>query len=130
MFSFQYVIGCQLWLNFIFIFERYSSLTSLGTIPHFRDCYLHEMLHSLCFSNRRVLYVNFSSFFKFFAAFWDRFMSRASGWRFLRKGLPFLAVGGSTLLLAYKIQQIKFDFAPSASALANAEEVVSCFTIS
>lgn len=50
-------------------------------------------------------------------------MSRASGWRFLRKGLPFLAVGGSTLLLAYKIQQIKFDFAPSASAFANAEEV-------
>ncbi|VDK64121.1 unnamed protein product, partial [Onchocerca ochengi] len=51
------------------------------------------------------------------------FMNRANSWKFVRKGLPFLAVGGATLLLAYKIQQIKFEFGPSSCTLADAEEI-------
>ncbi|KAK6108441.1 Peptidyl-tRNA hydrolase PTH2 family protein [Brugia pahangi] len=50
-------------------------------------------------------------------------MSKARSWKFICKGLPFLAVGGSTLLLAYKIQQIKFEFGPSSCTLADAEEI-------
>ncbi|KAL3985515.1 Peptidyl-tRNA hydrolase PTH2 family protein [Acanthocheilonema viteae] len=50
-------------------------------------------------------------------------MSKARNWKFFSKGLPFLAVGGATLLLAYKIQQIKFEFGPSSCTLANAEEI-------
>uniref|UniRef100_A0A915PK30 peptidyl-tRNA hydrolase n=1 Tax=Setaria digitata TaxID=48799 RepID=A0A915PK30_9BILA len=53
----------------------------------------------------------------------EGFMSRASGWKFICKGLPFLAVGGATLLLAHKIQQIKFEFGPSFCTLADAEEI-------
>ncbi|KAM3717108.1 Cytochrome c oxidase assembly protein [Dirofilaria immitis] len=51
------------------------------------------------------------------------FMNRASSWKFICKGLPFLTVGGATLLLAYKIQQIKFEFGPSSYTFADAEEV-------
>ncbi|MCP9264738.1 hypothetical protein DINM_022884 [Dirofilaria immitis] len=50
-------------------------------------------------------------------------MNRASSWKFICKGLPFLTVGGATLLLAYKIQQIKFEFGPSSYTFADAEEV-------
>ncbi|VDO20576.1 Uncharacterized protein BM_BM474 [Brugia malayi] len=50
-------------------------------------------------------------------------MSKARSWKFICKGLPFLAVGGSTLLLAYKVQQIKFEFGPSSCTLADAEEI-------
>ncbi|EFO22436.2 hypothetical protein LOAG_06049 [Loa loa] len=53
----------------------------------------------------------------------QRFMSKARSWKFIWKGLPFLAAGGATLLLAYKIQQIKFEFGPSSCTLADAEEI-------
>lgn len=50
-------------------------------------------------------------------------MSKGS-WKFVGKGLSFLAVGSATLLLAYKIQQIKFEFGQSSCTLADAEEIV------
>uniref|UniRef100_A0A158Q834 peptidyl-tRNA hydrolase n=1 Tax=Elaeophora elaphi TaxID=1147741 RepID=A0A158Q834_9BILA len=53
----------------------------------------------------------------------QRFMSKAGSWKFISKGLPFLAVGGATFLLAYKVQQIKFEFGPSSCTLADAEEI-------
>ncbi|VDK69976.1 unnamed protein product [Litomosoides sigmodontis] len=51
------------------------------------------------------------------------FMSKRRSWKFFGKGLPFLAVGSATLLLAYKIQQIKFEFGPSSCTLADTEEI-------
>lgn len=51
-------------------------------------------------------------------------MSKAGSWKFICKGLPFFAVGSATLLLAYKIQQIKFEFGSSSCTFADAEEIV------
>ncbi|VDM99071.1 unnamed protein product [Thelazia callipaeda] len=49
-------------------------------------------------------------------------MRRGSTLKFILKGVPFLIAGSATLLLAYKIQQIKFEFGPSSSELATKKE--------